>query len=119
MCSVQLNPQGEVRSTTITKKYIAVSFRKYLIAISPMSVEIHMVLDNSKYHQANLLKDFMESNPQVNPIERVSKLIKSKGTHNRYFPSVGDLIWAVTEQFDVWLVSDRRHCKNHKINKRT
>ena len=109
-----VDPYSGVLSRIITEKYNAVTFRAFLMSISPVSGKIHMVLDNAKYHHANQLKDFPESNPHIileflppyspelNPIERVWKLIKSKGTHNRYFPSVGELIWAVTEQFDVY-----------------
>ena len=86
----------------------------FLTTISPVSGEIHMAPDNAKHHHANLLKDFLENNQHIilevlppnstdlNPIEWVRKLIKPKGTHNRYFPLVGDLILAVTEQLGVY-----------------
>ncbi|MFG1520144.1 MAG: transposase [Thermoplasmataceae archaeon] len=84
------------------------------MSISSISGEIHMVLDNVKYHHANLLKEFLESNsqiileflppysPELNSIERVWKIVKSKATLNRYFQSMGDLILALTEQFAVY-----------------
>ena len=84
------------------------------MSISPVSGEVHMILDNAKYHHANLLKEFLDANPHIileflppyspelNTIERVWKIIRSKGIHNRYFPSIADLIMAVKEQFDQY-----------------
>ena len=81
------------------------------MCISPVSGEVHMILDNAKYHHANLLNEFLDANPHIileflppyspklNTIEMVWKIIRSKGTNNRYFPSIGDLIMAVKGQF--------------------
>ena len=80
-----VDPYSGVLKASITEKYNAVTFREFLMSISPMSGEIHMVLDNAKYHHANLLKEFLESNshiileflppysPELNPIESVWK----------------------------------------------
>ena len=75
------DPYSGVLGASIAEKYNAVTFREFLMGISPVSGEIHMVLDNAKYHHANLLKEFLESNshiileflspysPGLNPIE--------------------------------------------------
>ena len=109
-----VDPYSGVLRASITEKYNAVTFREFLMSISTISGEIHMVLDNAKYHHASLLKEFLDANthiileflppysPGLNPIERVWKIVKSKSTHNRHFPSIGDLTWAVTEQFAVY-----------------
>ena len=40
--------------------------------------------------------------PEVNAIERVWKLIRKMRTHNRYFPSIGDLDHSLNEQFSTY-----------------
>ena len=109
-----VDPSSGILRTEITEKYNAITFREFLMSISPVSGEVHMILDNAKYHHANLLKEFLDANPHIileflppyspelNTIERVWKIIRSKGTHNRYFPSIADLIMAVKEQFDQY-----------------
>ena len=76
--------------------------------------EIHLILDNARYHHASILNEFLENNPHIilefllpyspelNAKERVWKIIRSKGTHNRYFPSIGNLIMAVTKYFALY-----------------
>lgn len=51
---------------------------------------------------SNITEFLPPYSPELNPIERVWKTVKSKGTHHRYFLTMGDLIWAVTEQFAVY-----------------
>ena len=108
------DPSSGVLKTEIREKYNTITFREFLMIISPISGEVHMIPDNAKYHHASLLKEFLDANthiileflppysPGLNPIERVWKIVKSKSTHNRHFPSIGDLTWAVTEQFAVY-----------------
>ena len=110
-----VDPYSGVLGASIAEKYNAVTFREFLMGISPVSGEIHRVLDNTKYHHANLLMEFLESkshiilefpspySPGPNPIERVWKIVKQRGTHNRHFTSIGYLMWAVTEQFAVYV----------------
>jgi len=38
--------------------------------------------------------------PELNPIERVE--IYTKNVHNRYFPTIDDVIAAVESQFNQW-----------------
>ncbi|MDR1685799.1 MAG: transposase [Desulfovibrio sp.] len=40
--------------------------------------------------------------PELNPIERVWKFTRRKGTHNRYFPSLKETIAAAEEVFAPW-----------------
>ena len=73
-----------------------------------------MILDNARNHLANLPGEHLERNnhimlefppsysPEKNSIERVWRFVKSKGTRNRYFLSIGELIWAVTQHFDMY-----------------
>lgn len=73
-----------------------------------------MVLENAKYHLANLLKEFLESNSHIileflplyshklYPIEKVWKVGNSRWTYNGYFLSIVDIMYAVTEQFAMY-----------------
>ena len=54
-----------VLHTQITEKYNALTFKAFLMSISPVKSENHMILDNAKYHHALLLQDFFERNPNV------------------------------------------------------
>jgi len=40
--------------------------------------------------------------PQLNPIERVWKLLRKLWLHNRYFPTLDDLVAPVDLQFAAW-----------------
>ena len=60
-----VDPCSGVLGASITEKYNAVTFREFLMGISPVSGEIHTVLDNAKYNHANLLKEFPESNSHI------------------------------------------------------
>ena len=97
--------------------YNAITLREFLMSISPVSGEVHMILDHAKYDRANLLKEFLYANPhmileflhqyssELNTIERVWKIIKSKGTHNRCFPSIAYLTMAVKGHFDKYSIT--------------
>jgi transposase len=74
-----------------------------------------VILDNAKYHHANLLKPFLRKHrkelkleflpsysPELNPIERVWKLTRRLCTHNHYFPELSGLLEAVSSQLIRW-----------------
>lgn len=74
-----------------------------------------LVLDNSRYHHANLLKPWLLEHsqriqllflppysPELNPIERVWKLTRRIAIHNRYFPTLNDLISKIQKTFERW-----------------
>ena len=74
-----------------------------------------LVLDNSRYHHARLLKPFLRRNrrilrlvflppysPDLNPIERVWKLTRRLCVHNRFFPLLRGLVRIVNEKFSTW-----------------
>ena len=77
--------------------------------------KIFLILDNARWHRAKELKEFFEVNrqrlvfiflppysPELNPIERVWRIIRRKVTHNRYFPSTEELRVALVSQFIIW-----------------
>jgi len=74
-----------------------------------------LILDNSRYHHAKMLKPWLEKHkeelileflppysPQLNPIERVWKETRKKATHNKYFSTLSDLASAIEIQFESW-----------------
>ena len=74
------------------------------------SVEI--ILDNAKYHHAKLhegwrnkspkrfLSNFLPPySPELNPIERVWKLVRRLATHNKYFSVLKEIAAAVERRF--------------------
>ena len=74
-----------------------------------------VIIDNAKYHHANLHRewrlvhepDFVllflpPYSPELNPIERVWKLLRCLWLHNRFFGSLDELTTIVDAQFAVW-----------------
>lgn len=77
--------------------------------------KVVVIIDNAKYHHANLhlawrkaqRPDFVllflpPYSPQLNPIERVWKLLRRLWLHNRYFPTLAELVAIVDAQFAAW-----------------
>lgn len=85
-----------------------------------------VITDNAKYHHANLHKDWREErtsrfaidflppySPDLNPIERVWKLVRRMRLHNRYLGSLDEITEAVESLFAQWRRSNdtlRRLC---------
>lgn len=73
-----------------------------------------IVLDNARYHHAVLLAPFLRQHPelrllflppyspQLASIERVWKLTRRLATHNRYFPTLEQVVEAVNDCFNRW-----------------
>jgi len=94
------------------------SFMKKLHRIGKRSGrKVGVILDNASYHHAKvhikwreknkdtLLLEFMPAySPELNPIERIWKQTRRKGTHNRYFKSINELITAVEGVFINWQI---------------
>lgn len=68
------------------------------------------VLDNALYHHASIFTDFgfligidllflPPYSPELNPIERVWKLVKKHATHNRYFQLLSNLKGSLSQEF--------------------
>lgn len=91
-------------------------FLKHLRRVSRRSGRrVVVILDNAKYHHATLHAAWRKSqepdftlhflpaySPQLNPIERVWKLLRRLWIHNRFFPSVDAISEVVNGQFEVW-----------------
>lgn len=104
--------------TQFEKKFDAMTFQSFLEILLHHQLNdrrLVVILDNAKYHHANLLKPFLRNHrkelkleflpsysPELNPIERVWKLARRLCTHNRYFPQLADLVEAVSGQLTLW-----------------
>lgn len=77
--------------------------------------KIILVVDNARWHHAKLLRPWLEENkdrielfflpaysPDLNVIERVWKMTRRLCTHNRFFPTLEELIDSVFAQFKEW-----------------
>ena len=77
--------------------------------------KIVMIIDNARYHHASLHETWRQEvadhfvlnflppySPELNPIERVWKLIRRRCLHNQYFPELKNLIAAITPCLDEW-----------------
>ena len=77
--------------------------------------DIVVIADNARYHHARLHEDWRRAvvnhfrlhflppySPQLNPIERVWKLIRRRCLHNRYFPTLDEVVAAVEPRLRAW-----------------
>ena len=91
------------------------AFLKKLLRHRSRSKRMVIVLDNARYHHAVLLAPLLRKyrkvltllflppySPQLAPIERVWKLARRMATHNRFFPTLSELLAAVEQCFDRW-----------------
>ncbi len=104
------------REDEVFDRYTFWSFLKQLRKKSCHSRRrVIVLLDNAKYHHANLYKQWRLDrdadfhceylppySPDLNPIERVWKLTRWLCIHNRYFPTISDVVDSVESQFELW-----------------
>lgn len=77
--------------------------------------KVFIIADNARYHHARLHRPWRESqapefmldflpaySPDLNPIERVWKLLRRLRLHNRYFATMADVVVEVESQFAIW-----------------
>ena len=99
-------------------------FLKTLLKHRSHGKRLVLVLDNARYHHARALQPWLRTqrkvlkllflplySPELNPIERVWKLTRRLATHNRHFPTLEDVINAVTERFALWARPNRQLVK--------
>lgn len=76
---------------------------------------VAVIADNAKYHHAKLHREWRAArtapfafdflppySPELNPIERVWKLVRRMRLHNRYFGSLDEMVETVEEVFGQW-----------------
>ena len=105
-------------------KFNAQSFhnfmKKLLVVGSTEGRKMVLITDNAKYHHAKLHREWREEHanrfvlyflppysPDLNPVERVWKLVRRICLHNRYFHTLKEIEEVVENQFLEWsLASD-------------
>jgi transposase len=107
---VTSKPEGRFNAATCWR------FLRKLRRISRRSGRrVVVIVDNARYHHALLHRDWRRAqgpdfvllflppySPQLNPIERVWKLLRRLWLHNRYFPTLAELVRIVDAQFAAW-----------------
>ena len=104
--------------TQFEKKFNAITFQdflQHLLRHRRRGKQIVVLLDNGRYHHATVLRPFLEKHssqlslaflppysPELNPIERVWKLIRKLCTHDTYFAELDHLKDAVVKQVEPW-----------------
>jgi transposase len=100
-------------------KFNAVTFHEFLKHLHQSSSQsgrrVVVIIDNARYHHAKLHADWRKQqepqfvldflppySPDLNPIERVWKLTRRLRLHNRYFPTLLDVIHSVEIQLSEW-----------------
>ncbi len=79
-----------------------------------------LIIDNAKYHHARLHREWRTQqepdfqllflppySPDLNPVERVWKLVRRLCLHNRYFAELSLVVQAVETQFTRWRAGSR------------
>jgi len=91
------------------------AFLKQLLRHRRRDKRMVVVLDNARWHHARYLAPWLHDHrnilrldflppysPDLNSVERVWKLTRRICTHNRYFPTLDELIEVVSGQFMAW-----------------
>jgi transposase len=91
------------------------AFLKGLLRRRARGKKLMLLTDNAAYHHAAALDGWLQANgdvlellflppysPELNPIERVWKLLRKLCTHNEYFPELELLENALTQQLKQW-----------------
>jgi transposase len=101
------------------EKFNAETFQVFLRQLRSISSHAArkaiVILDNARYHHANLHKEWRKQkttefqmlylppySPELNPVERVWKMTRRMATHNKYFHSLDDVKIAVETLFQKW-----------------
>jgi len=113
-----------------TDKFNGATFFAFLKALYRVSINgtrrVVVITDNARYHHARMHRSWREKHqdkfaldylppysPDLNPIERVWKLTRRQCVHNRYFPTLVEVIDSIEAQFKQWLrgnITLRRLC---------
>ena len=91
------------------------AFLKALLRRRARGKKMVVIIDNASYHHAGALTGWLQEHsailellflppysPELNPIERVWKLLRKLCTHNEFFPELKLLENALTQQLTGW-----------------
>jgi len=87
------------------------AFLQQLIDANPHAENIHIIWDNAGYHKSEQILSFIKGtkitphylppySPNLNPIERLWKIMHENVTYNRYYPKFSDFTEAIIGFFD-------------------
>jgi transposase len=87
------------------------AFAVQLCADNPTAKKIHWILDNAGYHKSKEFSEFIETtnikihylppySPNLNPIERLWKVMREKVTYNTYYEKFSDFKKIVLDFFE-------------------
>ena len=87
------------------------AFLKQLINAKPATKKIHVIWDNAGYHKSQVIRDFVKTtnielhflppySPNLNPIERLWKVMHEQVTYNRYYPKLSDFTEGILNFFE-------------------
>ena len=73
---------------------------------------IHIILDNGSAHRNKKVEEYLKNSrielhylppysPNLNPIERLWKILREQTQYNHYYPSANDFFTAVREFFSI------------------
>ena len=85
-------------------------FLKQLIAANPLAKTIHIIWDNAGYHKSKDILSFISTtniklhylppySPNLNPIERLWKIMHENVTYNRYYAKFADFTEGIVDFF--------------------
>lgn len=83
------------------------AFLRLLARYHGRNRKTRVIIDNANYHHTptpdGIHLDFLPPySPELNPIERVWKLLRRLRIHNQYFPTLEHLLDEVTQQLIIW-----------------
>ena len=95
------NHQIEYQQVDWVNKVSIQTFLEQLIAANPEAKKIHLIWDNAGYHRSKEILSFISGtkivlhylppySPNLNPIERLWKIMHEQVTYNHYYPKFAD-----------------------------
>jgi transposase len=110
--SIELSTMKTItnRPETVNGK-TTIEFLKHLKLSYPSAKKLHVILDQSGYHRSELVQEFAKTekielhylppySPNLNPIERLWKVMNEKIRNNHFFKSAKEFRDAITEFFE-------------------
>jgi transposase len=87
------------------------AFVVQLCAANPFAKKIHLILDNAGYHKSKEFTDFIQTthiqlhylppySPNLNPIERLWKIMREQVTYNQYYCKFSEFRSGILEFFE-------------------